>query len=50
MVKTVKGPPNPGEIIGITVSMWKLYGFENVFTSNDVMNIQYYIVNVLGSR
>ena len=29
------------EITGITVSMWKQHNFETIFTSDDVLNIQY---------
>ena len=30
--------------------MWKQHGFETIFTSNDVMNIQDYIGKEFGSR
>ena len=35
------------DILSITVSMWGKYKFETIFTSNDIMNIQYVIVKVL---
>ena len=38
------------DIIGITVSMCKYHDFENIFTSNDIMNIQDAIRKVFGSR
>ena len=38
------------DIEGITVSMQKKHQFETIFTSNDVMNIQYGIGKVFGSR
>ena len=38
------------DIIGITLSMWKLHNYGTIFTSSDVMNIQYAIGNIFGSR
>ena len=29
------------DVVGIAVSMWEKYEFETIFSSNDVMNIQY---------
>ena len=40
--------PNVG-ILGIKVSMWKQYDFGTIFTSNDVMNIQYSVGKGFGS-
>ena len=37
-------------IIGITVSMWKQHNFETIFTSDDVLNIQYAIGKGFGYR
>ena len=37
------------DIIGITVSIWKIYDFETIFTSNDVTNIQDAIGKYFGS-
>ena len=37
------------EIIDITVSMWENYIFEAIFTSDDVLNIQYAIGKGFGS-
>ena len=36
------------ELIGITVSMWKQHNFENIFNSDDVLNIQDSIGKFLG--
>ena len=36
------------DIIGIIVSMWKCCDFKNIFTSNDVMKIQYTIGKEFG--
>ena len=38
------------DIIGITVSMWKIHSFGTIFTSNDIMKIQDDIGNGFGSR
>ena len=37
------------DILGITVSMYKQHNFETIFTSNNIMNIQYAIGKVFGS-
>ena len=37
-------------IIGITVHMWEKHNFENLFTCDDVLNIQYSIRKVFGYR
>ena len=38
------------DIIGITVFMWENHKFETIFTSDDVLNIQYAIGKLFGSR
>ena len=38
------------DILGITVSMWRREKIETIFTSNYVLNIQYTIGNLFGSR
>ena len=38
------------DMLGITVSIWKKNDFESIFTSNDVMNIQYGIREGFGDR
>ena len=38
------------DIVDITVSIWNKHEFEEIFTSNDVINIQNGIGNVFGSR
>ena len=38
------------DIHGITVFMWENHDFETIFTSNDVINIQYVIGKVFGYR
>ena len=37
-------------IIGITVSICKVHNFEAIYIYNDVMNIQYSVGKVFGSR
>ena len=37
-------------MMGLTVSMCKLHEFETIFTSNDVVNNQYSIGIIFGSR
>ena len=38
------------DIIGITLSMWKQHNFKTIFTSDNVLNIKYFIVKGLGYR
>ena len=38
------------DIVVIAVSMWKIYEFETIFTSNDFMNIQFGIDKGFGYR
>ena len=38
------------DIIVITVYLWKQHNLETIFTSNNVMNIQYAIVKGYGSQ
>ena len=37
-------------ILDIAVSMWKHHDFETIFTSNDVMKVQYVIGKIFESE
>ena len=43
----VSSKPNI-DIIGIIVTLWENYNFETIFTSDDILNIQYAAGKIFG--